>query len=539
MDATGVTAPRVLVADALSDAGVAAMKAKGLHVDVRTGLARSDLLKAVADYDALIVRSGTHVDEAVFKAARRLRVVGRAGVGVDNIDEEAATRHGVLVMNTPLGNTISACEHTWALLLAVARHIPQAHASVASGAWDRKAFAGVELAGKTLGVVGLGRIGREVAQRAQAFQMKVVAYDPFLAADAARAIGVELLDIDTLLAQSDFVTLHTPLTDSTRHLVNAQRLKACKPGLRIINAARGGLIDEQALANALDEGRVAGAGLDVFETEPPGDSPLARHPHVVATPHLGASTKEAQDKVALMVAEQVAAYLADGKVTNATNLTAPPDPAIEPFVRLAEAMGSFAFQLAEGQPSVLTVECRGEVARHKAQPVAVSALVGILRHATDERINLVNAEQKAKGMGLQLVFSQSETSPDYASSCRVTLKTDRGTVGLLGTHLARLGGRVVEINGYDVEFKPTGRFLVVPHKDQPGTVAKISSILGGANINIAQMVVGRLAPRGQAISILRVDDPVGPKILETIRTTLSAPGVRLVEVGGGRDDSPE
>lgn len=525
--------PRVLVTDPLSDAGLAALKERGVQVEVKTGLDEAALAQAIDGYDGLIVRSGTHVTETILDAARSLRVVGRAGVGVDNIDEEAATRHGVLIMNTPLGNTISACEHTLALILAVARNIPQAHATVSGGGWDRKKFGGTELAGKTLGVVGLGRIGREVAARAKAFQMRILGYDPYVSQDAAKRLDIELCDLDDLLARSDVVTLHTPLTDETKGLIGKARLATMKPTAILVNVARGGLVDETALAAAVKEGKLGGAALDVFETEPPSESPLLGLPNVVLTPHLGASTREAQEKVARQVADQVADYLLEGKVRNATNLTHPPDPALAPYLRLVEAMGRFAVQLADGHPGALTVDCRGEIAALDVAPMLAGGLVGVLGRASADRVNLVNAEQKAKAFGLKATLTQTEDVEDYTSSVRITLKTDKEDVTVLGTHMARLGGRIVEINGYDVEFKPTGRFLVVGHRDQPGTIAKISSILGDANINIAQMVVGRLEERGPAVSILRVDDPVPDDILQEIRTALDVPGVRLVEVSAG------
>jgi D-3-phosphoglycerate dehydrogenase len=523
-------AVRILVADPLSPAGIRALEERGLTVDVKTGLPEKDLVATIGAYDGLIVRSATHVNEAVLAAAKRLRVVGRAGVGVDNIDEGAATRHGVLVMNTPTGNTLSACEHTMALMLALARNVPQAHASVAAGDWDRKGFAGVELADKTLGIVGLGRIGREVATRAQGFGMRILGFDPYVSPEAARKAGIELADLDEVLAQADFVTLHTPLTEETKRLINAERIARMKPGVRLVNVARGGLIDEAALAEALEAGHVAGAALDVFETEPPKDSPLLGLKNVVLTPHLGASTAEAQEKVALQVAQQVADFLLVNKVRNATNLTHPPAPEMEPYIRLAQAIGTFAVQMAEGNPSAVVVDCRGEVGGMDAHPVAWAALVGILGRASADRVNLVNAEQKAEAFGIKVTLTQTESVEDYASSVRLTLKTDKGEVGILGTYLARLGGRIVEINGYDVEFKPTGRFLVVAHQDQPGTVAKISNVLGTNNINIAQMVVGRLAPRGQAVSILRLDDPVPQEVLAELRAVLDTPDIRVVEV---------
>lgn len=521
---------KILVADPLSDAGLEVLRKKGLVVEVRTGLKEDELAKIIGDYDALIVRSATKATRRVLEAGKNLKVVGRAGAGVDNIDEEAATERGILVMNTPAGNTLSAAEHTMALLLALARHVPEAVASLKKGEWDRKSYAGIELAGKTLGIVGLGRIGREVAARAKAFQMRVLSHDPFISKEIAKEAGVELVPMDRLLSESDFLTIHTPLTQQTERLLGAPEIAKMKRGARLLNVARGGIVDEAALADALKRGHVAAAAFDVFSAEPPKDSPLLPLPNFIGTPHLGASTTEAQEKVALQVAEQVADYLADGRITNAVNLTVPPHPLLLPFIELAENMGSFASQIADGNPEELVVECRGEMTRHNTHPVAVAALAGALHRASDERVNLVNAERKAREHGIRLVQTQTSAVQDYTSSVRVALRTNEGEVSLMGTHLARLGPRVVEIQGLEVEFKPHGRFLVIQHRDQPGTIAKISSILGRENINIAQMVVGREAPRGKAFSILRVDDPVAPAILEEIRKALNVPNVRQVVV---------
>ncbi|MBI2078954.1 MAG: phosphoglycerate dehydrogenase [Euryarchaeota archaeon] len=521
---------KVLVADALSEAGIEVLRKRGLTVDVRVGLKEDELAKIIGAYDGLIVRSATKATRRLLEAGKNLKVVGRAGVGVDNIDEAAATERGILVMNTPAGNTLSAAEHTMALLLSLARQVPQAAASMKRGEWDRKSYAGVELAGKTLGIVGLGRIGREVAARSKAFQMRIVAFDPFISPEVAKEFGVELGPMDRLLSESDFLTIHTPLTQQTDRLLGAAELAKMKKGARILNVARGGIVDEKALHEALVSGRLAGAALDVFVEEPPKGSPLLSVPSFIGTPHLGASTQEAQEKVALQVAEQIAEYLSEGKIQNAVNLTVPPHPQLLPYIELVEHMGSFASQIADGNPVEVHVECRGEMTKHNTHPVAVAGLAGVLSRASEERVNLVNAERKAKEHGLRLVHSQTQAVQDYTSSARLTLRTSEGEVTLLGTHLARLGARVVEVQSFEVEFKPHGRFLVIQHRDQPGTIAKISSILGRENINIAQMVVGRESARGKAFSILRVDDPVSPAILDEIRKALNVPNVRQVVV---------
>jgi D-3-phosphoglycerate dehydrogenase len=348
--------------------------------------------------------------------------------------------------------------------------------------------------------------------------------------EIAKDLGVEIVTMDDLLARSDFLTIHTPLTNQTDHLIGSAELSKMKKTARILNVARGGIVEENALAEALKSGRLAGAALDVFKEEPPKNSPLLGLPTFIGTPHLGASTSEAQEKVAVQVAEQVADYLVEGKIVNAVNLTVPPHPAVLPFIELAEHMGAFASQIADGNPEEVIVECRGEVTKYPTHPIGVAALAGILSRASEERVNLVNAERKASEHGIRLSQSKTEIAHDYASSVRVTLRTTEGEVTLLGTHLARLGPRVVEVQGFEVEFKPHGRFLIIQHRDQPGTIAKISSILGRENVNIAQMVVGRESARGKAFSILRVDDPIQPAILDEIRTALKVPNVRHVVI---------
>ncbi len=520
---------RVLVADPLSEAGLELLKRRGIQADVKTGLPEADLAKAIADYDALVVRSGVQVTRRVLEAGKKLRVVGRAGVGVDNIDEAAATDLGVLVMNTPLGNTLSAAEHTFALLLSLARRVPPAVASLKEGKWDRKSFAGVELNGKTLGIIGLGRIGREVATRARAFGMRVLAFDPYINKDLAQEHGVELAPMDRILGEADFLTLHTPLTQETQKLMGETEIRAMKKGSYLLNVARGGIVDEKALADALRSGHLAGAALDVYAEEPPRNRDLFALPNFVGTPHLGASTAEAQEKVAFQIADQVADYLLEGKITNAVNMPHPVVAALQPFVDLAYGMGSFAAQLAAGQPDEFQVTCRGEVAKFDTHAVAASALAGVLSRST-EGTNLINAERRAREHGLRFVQTKTEDIQDYAASVEVALKTEAGETRLLGTSLAKLGPRIVQVKGYEVEFKPYGRFLVVQHRDQPGTIAKISTVLGRQNINIAQMVVGRLEARGPAVSILRVDDPVPPAAVDEIRSALGQASVQFVTV---------
>lgn len=522
---------RVLVADALSPVGVDHLRARGLDVEVKTGLSEADLVQAAGNVDALIVRSATTVTRTVFEAAANLKVVARAGVGVDNVDTEAATDHGVLVVNAPMGNTVSAAEHTFALLLSLARRVPQAVASLKAGQWDRKAFAGVELSEKTLGVIGMGRIGREVAARARAFGMRVVAFDPFISKDVAKDAGVALSTFDDLLAQADFVTVHVPLTPETENLLDAAQLAKLRPTAYVLNVARGGIIDEGALTKALKTNRLAGAAVDVFAEEPPTNAELIALPNFIGTPHLGASTAEAQEKVALAAAKQVADYLLEGTIVNAVNMPHPVAPALQPYVELAQGMGAFAAQLAMGQLEEVAVTSRGEIARHDTRSLSAAALAGVLSRSAPNT-NLINAQLRAKEHGIRCVETKTESIQDYASSVELVLRTESGETTLLGTSLQRLGPRIVALNGYEAEFKPSGRFLVVHHQDEPGTVAKISTELGRANINIAQMVVGRMQERGPAVSILRVDDPVPAQVLEEIRAVLNGAPARYVTVGG-------
>lgn len=537
---------KVLVADAISEEGLQLLRDAGFDVVVKTGQPEAEVAKLVGDCDALLVRSATKVTRKVLEAGKKLKVVGRAGVGVDNIDLEAATSLGIVVMNTPHGNTISAAEHTVALLLSLARNIPQAHASTEKGEWERKKFQGVEVNGKVLGILGLGRIGREVAKRARGLAMRVTAFDPYLSKEAAAELGVDLASFDDVLKHADFITIHTPLTDATKKLIGEAELSRMKPGVRLLNVARGGIVDEMALAQALKSGRVAAAALDVFETEPPKGSPLLGLPNIVVTPHLGASTVEAQEKVAVQVADQVARYLTRGEIVDAVNMPKSPDPHVAPFLSLAEAMGSFAVQLGDGHPSEVHVLARGELAKWDTEPVTLAALKGLLAPSV-ERVTLVNAALLAKERGIRVTSAKSEAVENYVNSVAVTLRAGNsggtpgsplarpqgglaGEVGLVGTLLPKLGPRIVEVNGFEVEFKPHGRFLLIPHTDTPGTVGRIGTLLGKNNVNIAQMVVGRRQARGDAVSILRVDDPIPPEVLERIRTGEGFERARVVVV---------
>jgi D-3-phosphoglycerate dehydrogenase len=525
---------RVLVTDALHAVGVEALRKQGLGVDVAGTLDEPALLARIGDYEGLIVRSATRVTRAVLAAGGRLEVVGRAGAGVDTIDVDAATERGVVVMNTPGGNTTAVAEHTLALLLALARRVPAADASLKAGRWDKSRLGGVELFGKTLGVVGLGRIGREVARRALGFRMQVIGYDPYLPRDAAERLGVESVELEDLLSRADVVSLHVPLTAETRHLLGAAELARMKPGVRLVNCARGGLVDEAALAAAIASGHVAGAALDVFEQEPPPpDHPLLRLPEVVVTPHLGAATDEAQTAVALAIAEQVADALVRGLVTNAVNLPAvDPETAKEqaPYVPLALAMGRFLAQMADGRMGEVRLTCAGEVARRPSEALTLALLRGLLGAILSEPVTDVNARLVARARGLRVTETASHESADYASLLAAELVTDRGTTSVAGTLFHRREPRFVAIDGYPLEALPQGYMLVFANQDVPGVIGRIGTLCGRHGINIAGMQLGRERRGGRAVSVLNLDDPMPPGVLEELRAMPDIVFARLVRL---------
>ena len=520
--------PRILVADPLSEDGVARLREAG-DVEVRTGLGEDDLIAALVGVEALVVRSATRVTARVIAGAERLRVVGRAGVGVDNIDVEAATRRGILVVNSPRGNIAAAAEHTIALLMAAARLLPQADASVRRGEWQRSKYVGVEVRGKTLGVVGLGNIGSEVAKRAQGLEMEVVAFDPVVPAERAEQFNVSLVPLDELLGRADFVTVHVPLVEGTRGLLGRRELGLMKPGSRLINAARGGIVDEAALFEALRAGRPAVAAADVFEHEPPGESPLLTLPNFIATPHIAASTEEAQTSVAFDVAEEVAAVLAGELPRHTVNAPAlPPEELayLRPYATLAEKLGSLHVQLFGARVATLETDYEGEVADHDVALLTASAIRGLLAAFVEERINAVNARLVAASRGIKLTERRSaRSSSSYPSlvSLRVDGVTLAGTV-LFGEP------RVIGLEKFRVDLVPEGRFLVSRHADRPGVVGRFGTILGGHDINIASMQVGRDAPRGRALMILQVDEPVPEPVLAELRAVPGMADLRYIEL---------
>jgi D-3-phosphoglycerate dehydrogenase len=526
-------AKRVLVTDSLQEIGIETLRSEGLAVDVVPTLAPADLARRIGPYAGLIVRSATKVTAEVMQAAAALEVIGRAGVGLDNVDVEAATRRGIVCMNTPGANTIAAAEHTVALLLATARKLPQAHAELRGGKWERERFLGTEMFGKTLGIVGLGRVGSEVARRAQGFAMTVIAYDPYLGEEAARRLGVELVDLEMLLARADFITVHIPLTRETRGLLGAAQFARMKRGVRVVNCARGGIVDEAALATAVQAGQVAGAALDVFDREPPWGSPVLDHDAIVVTPHLGASTEEAQTAVALAIAQQVADLLVRGTVRHAVNApSVDPERARElaPHLALAQKLGSFLGQLATGRMAEVTLRYAGEVASLAVQPLTVTFLRGLLAVILEENVTDVNAPYLASQRGLHVIESRTAASEDYASLMTAELRTDAGTWRVGGTLFHRKEPRLVQVDGFRMEAHLAGWLLVFSNDDVPGVIGRIGTLFGRHGINIAGMQLGRQHPGGHAVSILNLDTPVSDAVLAELRAQPNIRSATLVRL---------
>ncbi len=524
---------RILVTDGLSPRGIEVLRqTEKVEVDVRQRLSPDDLMACLDNYDGLIVRSATKVTAPVLQATRRLKVVGRAGVGVDNVDVEAATARGILVMNAPSGNTLTTAEHTFSLLLALAKNVPQATASMKGGKWEKKAFVSVEVAGKTLGVIGLGRIGGEVARRAKGFAMRVIAYDPFISEEAAAALGVELVELPDLLHRADFISVHTPLTPETDHLIDADAIAKMKTGVRIINCARGGIIDEAALYDALKAGKIAGAALDVFEQEPITSSPLFELSNFISTPHLGASSEEAQENVAVEIAQQVVDYLQRGIIKNAVNAPSM-DPelykVLQPYLTLSEKLGRLASQLAEGRMQEVRIDYRGEIAGYDPAPLTAAVVKGALDPFMEDAVNYVNALALAKGRSIRVIESKVLEEADYTSLITVTVRSDRGTSEVAGTLFSRREPRVVRINEFRLEAIPEGYLLIFSNLDVPGVIGTIGTLLGRNQVNIAGMQLGRERPGGQALSVVNVDSPVPAHVIEEIRRLPNIVFVKLVK----------
>jgi len=508
---------RVLVSDTLSPAGVEILEnAEGIQVDVNTGLTPEELKAIIGEYDALVIRSATKVTAEILEAATNLKVVGRAGIGVDNVDVPAATKNGVVVMNTPGGNTVTTAEHALSLMMSLVRNIPQATMSMKDGKWEKKKFQGRELCGKRLGVVGLGNIGSIVADRALGLKMKVLAYDPFISPERAAELGVELVDLDDLFRRADIITLHVPLMDETRNLINAENLAKMKPGVHIVCAARGGIIDEDALLEALESGHVAGAALDVFKEEPPGLTPLVSHPHLICTPHLGASTAEAQEAVALQVAEQIADYLTGGTIRNALNVPSVPAEALEqmaPYLEMARSLGKLQAQLGIQGLKGVELEYSGKAASGRTALLTAAALEGLLSASLGERVNLVNAPVVARNRGIRVVETSAANGEDYSALIRLRVDIEPGQYSLAGAIFGKREPRLVELDGIPIEAIPRGHLLVFWNYDRPGLVGSIGTALGRHGINIGQLQFGREAPGGRAVTVVNVDSEVGEQVL--------------------------
>ena len=510
--------PRVLIADELSPAAVDIFRQRGVEADVKTGLTHDELKEIIGNYDGLAIRSATKVKADVLAVAPNLKVVGRAGIGVDNIDIPAATAHGVVVMNTPFGNSVTTAEHAIAMMFALAREIPQANASTHAGKWEKSKFMGVELTGKTLGIIGCGNIGAIVADRALGLKMKVVAYDPFLSEERAKDLGVEKLELDGLLARADIITLHVPLTEQTKNILDAKNLAKTKPGVLVVNCARGGLIDEAALKDALDSGHVAGAGLDVFLVEPAKENALFNHPKVVCTPHLGASTSEAQENVALQVAEQISDYLLDGAITNALNMpsvSAEDAARLAPYMKLVELLGSFAGQITENGLQAITIEYAGAVAELNTKPLTQIALKSLLSPLLDS-VNMVNAPLVAKERDIKLKESRTAHSEDYQNLITITVTTDSRTRTVAGTTFGGNRPRIVTIEGVPIEGELGSHMLYVRNQDKPGFIGNLGRMLGDSGINIASFALGRTAPGEDAICLIAVDQHINDALLKRI-----------------------
>ncbi|MCM8800520.1 MAG: phosphoglycerate dehydrogenase [Candidatus Omnitrophica bacterium] len=526
---------KILISDPLAEEAMRILKEnKDFQVEVKTDLKPEVLREIIKDYDALIVRSATKVTKDIIMHAQRLKVIGRAGVGLDNVDLEAATQKGIIVMNTPGGNTISTAEHTLSLILALSRNIPQAHLSTKQGEWKRSRFIGIELYNKILGIIGLGRIGSEVAKRALAFGMRVLAYDPFLSQEIAQRLGVEMVDLKELLMQSDYITIHTPLTEETKYMLSTKEFSLMKKGVRIINCARGGIIDEKALAEAIKEGRVAGAALDVFEQEPPPkDNELLKLDNVIVTCHLGASTEEAQLNVAIEIAEAVRDYLLGKGIRNAANypcLEAEVSKVLTPYINLAEKLGSFSSQLVEGRLQEVSLNYSGQLAQFDTTPLTLALVKGLLDPILKETVNFLNSVSLAKERGIKIREIKSSKEEEFVNSIQLSIITDKETRQIVGTLSSNKLPRIVKIDEYYVEATPQGEMILTQNWDRPGVIGNLGIILGRYNINIASMTFGREKPGGKAISILNVDSPVSSEILEKIKHLENILAVKIIRL---------
>ncbi len=525
---------RILVSDSLSKHGVAVLEKAGFTVDVKTTLSQEELLKVIKEYDGLIVRSATKVTEELIAAAERLKVVGRAGSGLDNVDTPAATRRGIVVMNTPGGNTVTTAEHTIAMICAMTRRIPQATASLKAGKWEKERFMGVELYNKTLGVIGIGQIGGYLAKLAQGLAMNVIAYDPYLALDRAQEMGVEVVELDELYRRADIISIHTPLTPETRSLINSATIEKMKPGVMIVNCARGGIVNEADLVEALKTKRVAAAAFDVFEQEPvKGAHPLLELDNFVCTPHIGASTTEAQENVAVGIAEQIVDYFTRGVARGAVNIpSVAPDlwPRIQPYVSLAEKMGLLQAQLYEGGLERVTVEYHGEVAGLALAPLTVAVLKGLLTPILEDVVNFVNAPVLARERGIEVKEMKSHDAGDFTSLIRVRVESGKKAHYLAGTLHNRKEPRIIEIDNFQVEVLPQGYMLLIFNVDKPGVIGAVGRALGDHKVNIARMQCSREDAGGRALLIIGMDEPPPQSAVESIKRDTHILSVRLVDL---------
>ncbi|HMK65288.1 MAG TPA: phosphoglycerate dehydrogenase [Thermodesulfobacteriota bacterium] len=516
---------KILVSDSLSEKGVEIFKkAKGIEVDVKTGLPPEELKAIIKDYDGLVIRSATKVTPEIIEAADNLKVVGRAGIGLDNVDIPAASKRGIVVMNTPEGNTITTAEHTISLLLAMARKIPQATASLKAKKWEKKKFQGHELFNKTLGIIGMGKIGSIVADRAKGMKMQVIAFDPFIKPEILQKQGIESVTLEELYQRAQFISIHTPKTKDTLGLINAQAITQMKPGVMIVNCSRGGIVDEKALYDGLVSGKIAGAALDVFETEPPGESPLMTLDNFICTPHLGASTEEAQENVAVDVAEQIVDFLLHGVIKNAVNVPSVSANLLErvkPYLVLAERLGTLLSQILQGGMTEIAIEYVGEVAKFDIKPMTVSVLKGLLTPILKDVVNFVNAPFLARDRGIRVIESTTETSDDFLNLITLKVKTDKMESSISGTLFGKFEPRIVRLNSFRLEAIPEGHMLLIHNEDKPGVIGNIGITLGNNGINIARMTVGQEKERGQNVIFLTTDQPVNQKALKEL-TTLPA-----------------
>ncbi len=526
---------KVLICDGLSEKGLEILRnTQGLEVDAWSKISREELLSTIKDYHAMVVRSATKVTAEVIEEAKNLKVIGRAGIGVDNIDIDAATKRGIVVMNTPEGNVITTAEHTIAMLVALARKIPQACISMKGGKWEKKRFQGTELYNKTLGIVGVGKIGSIVAERAQGLKMNVIAYDPYLSEERANKLGIELVSLDELLAFSDFISIHVPLSQETRNMFNAKLFSKMKTGVRIINCARGGIVNEDDLYDAIKSGKVAGAALDVFETEPPKDTKLLSLEEVIATPHLGASTLEAQEKVGVAIAEQIVDYLTRGIIRNSVNVpSVSPEvlSVVAPYLNLAEKLGSLQAQLCKGGITEVTMEYSGEVVEQDVSPITIAGVKGILDQILDQYVNFVNAPLIAQERGIKVVEIKSSKPIDFASSITIKVKTKDEKENIVeGALFGKNDPRIVRINKFLLDAVPVGYILILQNLDKPGVIGNVGTLLSSYNINIARVHLGRESTGGEAMSFWNIDTPPTEEVMEKLTNLPHILSAQLVKL---------